>query len=154
MRQDLIQKLITKYPNLYRDFVNAKGPRGYMSVGNGWFPLINDLSSKLEKMILKLPENKQKYYKATQIKQKWGGLRYYMNDRTAEMRIVMEDAERESWITCEVCGKPGKLNQQVMGKWVTVSCKDHTELTSLRDIEPVDINWLVKISSTIARLVY
>jgi hypothetical protein len=145
MRKDLDEKLTNDFPNLYRDRNDKacrSGIRWGYTCGNGWYPLIYRTSAKLEKLILQLPENKMKFYKATQVKQKFGGLRLYMYDRTQEMKDIISEAEEKSFHVCESCGKPGELIQ-IPHRWVTTSCKDHLELTHWQDMDKVKINWLV-----------
>jgi hypothetical protein len=47
--------------------------------------------------------------RASQIKEKYGTLRFYMTHGTEEMYKIVDNAERKSLKTCEECGKPGKL---------------------------------------------
>ena len=153
MRKDLDEKLTKSFPNLYRDRNEDKSKSGLhygYQCGNGWYPLLRKLSAKLEKLILALPENKRRFYKATQVKQKFGTLRLYMYDRTTEMRELIANAEEESLHTCEVCGRPGDLIQEP-GRWITVSCSDHAHISSWQDMESVDVHWLVKVTSGIER---
>lgn len=153
MRQDLDEKLTKKYPNLFRDRNGDKVKTalhwGY-ACGNGWYPLISKTAKKLEKLILELPENKRKFYKATQVKQKFGRLCLYMYDRTAEMKQIITDAETESLRTCEVCGRPGEI-VQIPHRWVTVNCQEHKDIARLTDMEEIDIHWTVKLKALIGK---
>ena len=79
------------------------------SVDDGWEPIIRRLSEKLEKLILDLPETNQQAPCAAQVKEKFGGLRFYMDGATVEMDAVIGEAERECYKTCETCGAPGKM---------------------------------------------
>lgn len=47
--------------------------------------------------------------RASQIKEKFGMLRFYMTHQTDEMSAIIVKAESQSSKTCEECGKPGKL---------------------------------------------
>jgi hypothetical protein len=90
---------------------------------DGWFQLIYDLSKKLEAEILKQPEEARQHYCASQVKEKYAGLRFYMNCSTDEMQKFIEEAEEKSEKTCEVCGAPGKVREHHM--WYYCSCEDH-----------------------------
>lgn len=74
----------------------------YISVGPGWYRLIVDLDAQLAAID---PD-----YPLIQVKQKFGGLRYYAHrsdsshDRQAEFNAAIEAAERAASSTCEVCG--------------------------------------------------
>ena len=63
------------FPNLYRgrnlSLVQSLIPFGF-ECGDGWFSIIWDLSEKLEKLILDLPENEREHYCASQVKEKFG----------------------------------------------------------------------------------
>ena len=155
MRKDLDDKLTKDFPNLYRhrhDPNNRHGLRYGFACGNGWYPLIRRVSSKLEKLILQLPENKRKFYHAVQVKQKFGTLRLYMYDRTKEMRELIESAESESMHVCEICGRKGVLRDEP-GQWVTTTCDEHIDMRHWRDVESQDINWKVKLLSSLRELV-
>jgi len=56
---------------------------------------------------------------ASQVKEKFGTLRFYGNNFTDEMDKLVDAAERKSAKTCEYCGKPGK---QRNGGWVRTLC--------------------------------
>ena len=91
--------------------------------GDGWEPLIRELSEKLEKEIVEL---KQKHPdmeyppRASQVKEKYGTLRYYMSSQTDSMSENINEACKKSWVTCEDCGQPGKLRN--MGGWYYTRC--------------------------------
>jgi hypothetical protein len=87
--------------------------------GDGWFDLLDRASAKLEALIQALPE--QDRPRASQVKQKWGGLRLYMTWSTDEMDAVIQEAEAEADRTCERCGQPGVLRQ---GGWIVTVCDE------------------------------
>jgi hypothetical protein len=130
MNDELDKKLVNAHPLLYRD----RGKSEYetcmywgFECGDGWFDLIWDLSQKLEKLILKIkdenPTVDEKYLPtASQVKEKFGGLRFYMSTETDEMSEAIRKAENKSYTTCEMCGKVGILTPT---RWLTVSCRDH-----------------------------
>lgn len=124
MREDLDKKLVAAFPNLYQDrFSDMKQTCmcwGF-SCADGWFKLIWDLSEKLERLILAIPEEERKNFRALQVKEKYGGLRFYMVCETKEMSDLIEKAELESERTCESCGR--KLTAKIRGKrWVYTMC--------------------------------
>ena len=88
-------------------------------IGTGWQQLVWDLSAKLETEILKLPKGERWNYRASQVKSKFAGLRFYMTGSTDEIDKLISDAEDESVRTCEMCGKPGDVYG---GGWVTCYC--------------------------------
>jgi len=136
MRKELDEKLCREFPNLY-GMRNADMKQTCMCWGfecsNGWYQLIHDLSEKLEAEILKQPEEDREHFCASQIKEKFGTLRFYMHAATDVMYDLIDKAEAESARTCEVCGKPGEENMQ--GNWVSTSCEAHADRRRLRSVE-------------------
>jgi hypothetical protein len=59
-----------------------------------------------------------------QVKEKFGGLRFYVNGSTDEQYALIRFAESMSYKTCEVCGKRGKPNK---GGWIKTRCKEHRD---------------------------
>jgi hypothetical protein len=90
------KKLLRKYPNL---FIQHKLPPTQSSMcwlfecDDGWYNLINDLCSKLSLDV-----------EATQVKEKFGGLRFYINGGNDKDYDLIAQAERDSLKTCEQCG--------------------------------------------------
>jgi hypothetical protein len=121
MTPELDEALVRDFPNLYRDR-NASMQVTCMCwgfPGDGWEPLIRELSEKLETMILALPEDGRHHVRASQVKEKFGTLRFYMSAETDEMSAAIREAERKSAVTCEICGQPGKSRE---GGWILTLC--------------------------------
>ena len=62
---------------------------------------------------------------AVQVKEKFGGLRFYVNGATEEMYNFISFAESMSYKTCEVCGSPGKTYTD---GWHQTLCDIHAEM--------------------------
>jgi len=62
---------------------------------------------------------------ATQIKEKFGGLRFYYSGGDDYMRGVVDMAENMSYVTCEDCGHPGKYRGNK--RWFRTLCDRHAE---------------------------
>ena len=59
-----------------------------------------------------------------QIKEKFGGLRYYCSvDDYSKVDDLIIEAEKESMRTCQVCGNPGELINE--NYWVSTLCEEH-----------------------------
>jgi hypothetical protein len=126
MKKELDDKLCNAFPNLYADR-HASMRETCMCWGfpsDGWFDIIWRLSEKLEAEILKMPEEARKLCKASQVKEKYASLRVYLTCSTDIMEGFISEAEKESEITCETCGEPGKMR----GKgWYYTACDLHTD---------------------------
>jgi len=90
---------------------------GFFSVGVGWYPLIKDLIEDL----IKLGWDKQ----VCQVKEKFGGLRFYINGASNDIHNRISEAETLSYETCEVCGGKGELRTKI--RWYTTLCDKHYE---------------------------
>jgi hypothetical protein len=87
------------------------------SVGLGWYPIIKDLIEDL----IKLGWDKQ----LCQAKEKFGGLRFYINSGSDEIHKRIQLAENQSYETCEICGEEGELRTNI--GWYTTLCNKHYE---------------------------
>lgn len=105
-----------------------------ISCGDGWYKVIYDLCKELEPLIEALPEEERFYCAAVQVKEKFGGLRFYLDAETDEMSKVISKAERKSYETCEDCGAPGEQRE---GGWIVTLCdscnKAYLERKGLRN---------------------
>jgi hypothetical protein len=59
---------------------------------------------------------------ASQVKEKFGGLRFYTNGFTDTIDGMIRMAESMSYRTCEVCGSPGRSNNY---GWISTLCDTH-----------------------------
>ena len=62
------------------------------------------------------------YITASQVKEKFGGLRFYTNGYTDVIGAMISMAESMSYRTCEVCGNPGRSNNY---GWISTLCDTH-----------------------------
>jgi hypothetical protein len=89
--------------------------RGAFGVGNGWLGIIKEMLED----IIKMGWNKQ----TVQIKEKFGGLRFYINSASEEVHNRISEAEKLSYKVCEECGEEGELRQDL--SWWTTLCDTH-----------------------------
>lgn len=106
-------ELIKKYPKLYREV-------SYIECGDGWFNLLNELSNKIEQHIIK---NNIKDMFAMQVKEKFGGLRFYMTCFDDKVEQWINEAEDKAANTCELCGNAGKIHWT--NGWASCLCSKH-----------------------------
>ena len=59
--------------------------------------------------------------RAAQVKEKFGGLRFYMTHGDDEIYKLVNEAEALSYKICEGCGKPAEKRD---GHWIYTSCDD------------------------------
>ena len=70
-------------------------------------------------------DNPRWHYRATQVKEKFGTLRFYAPGNDLIFGWIVE-AEKESETTCEDCGKKGKLRED-LGWYLTLCLKCYKE---------------------------
>lgn len=135
MNQELDEALVRDFPNLFADRsgdIRQTCMVWGFECGSGWEPLIRELAEKLEPLCKayteQMTEDQMEWYgggpRASQIKEKYGTLRFYMTSETDEMSKHIREAEEKSEITCETCGKPGTLRGKY---WLYVSCAEHAK---------------------------
>lgn len=99
--------------------------------GNGWIGIIVNLT---EALLLQHPD-----LHVSQIKEKFGGLRYYTNGLNDLGHTLVRWAEGASYRTCEVCGEYGEVRK---GGWLKTLCDEHHEENQKwreRVVDPVTI---------------
>jgi len=98
-----------KYPALFETDCRC----GFY-VGKGWLPLLDET---FEKMLKACPE-----VKLAQVKEKFGGLRVYVDNSNEECNKIINEAEEKSFTTCEECGAGNAKRRK--GGWVQTLCND------------------------------
>jgi hypothetical protein len=93
---------------------------------DGWFGIIWELCERIEPMIAAMPEEKQNDFVVHQIKEKFGGLRFYQAKvPTEEMKRAIDEAQSKCERTCEVCSEPGEC--VAINHWWQTLCSKHQE---------------------------
>jgi hypothetical protein len=87
-----------------------------MDIEEGWYQLIHDLLAEL----IKTDWDKDIH----QIKEKFGGLRFYIGSASQEVHDIISRYESLSYLTCEVCGEKGELRKDT-GLWYKTMCDKH-----------------------------
>lgn len=85
-------------------------------VGGGWLPIVEDLIVKLI--------DKGWDRALMQVKEKFGSLRFYIGTGTPEIFDLIREAENKSAVTCEDCGKPGRVARWG-AYWLKCFCDEH-----------------------------
>ena len=88
-------------------------------------PNIEEHNRKYFQGYLEQAEKIPKKIHATQVKEKYGTLRFYTDQYCPEIDAYIDFAESMSSVTCEVCGAPGTINSS---GWLKVRCEKHKEM--------------------------
>ena len=151
MNQELDQNLCETFPILYQ---NRRGdPRVTLmcwgfECGDGWYNILYQLSRQIqghldwnnrrrETLLLNNPYNipipdQIPQVTVTQVKQKYGTLRFYYDGGDELIRGMVTMAEAMTAVTCETCGAPGRIRGN---HWFYTACDDHTHPDDLPDQE-------------------
>ena len=104
--------------------------------GGGWFDIIWELSLKIEEELKKIEaetnereklkkelRSSEDGFNVTQVKEKFGTLRFYTSWATDGIMEAIDEAENKSAHTCEICGKEAVLCAR--GGWWATRCPEH-----------------------------
>ena len=123
-----------KFPEIF------KNRYGGFAVGSGWWPIIETLCANIQSHINWRNETRDRLLKSNpynhpipnavvqveveQIKEKFGGLRFYYQGGDDQISGMVRMAEAWADNSCEECGKPGKRHS---GGWIRTLCDEHEE---------------------------
>jgi len=110
--------LLGRYPKLYQGYYFPMTETcmcwGF-ECGDGWLKIIDNLSAE----VTAIDEKNGSKTIATQVKEKFGGLRFYIESGSDAIFDLIDKAEDESFRTCETCGEPGTTRDD---GWVSTEC--------------------------------
>jgi hypothetical protein len=125
MQKELEQRVVERWPTWFQtegDIRCTAMPRGFEH-GDGWFDILWRLCEDLEPLVTEMERAGGRQFEVLQVKEKFGGLRFYVNCRRNEaIRQRIGIAADESFHTCEVCGEPGELREE---RWIKTLCDEH-----------------------------
>jgi len=121
---EFAKEMETEYPKMFAD------PYGGFCVGAGWWQIIKSLCMRIQ--YYTDWKNSQfethgrgspvKQVTVLQIKEKFGGLRFYYSGGDDVVDGMIRMAESWAANTCEECGKPGESRS---GGWIRTLCDEH-----------------------------
>lgn len=115
MTDELLPILRERYPELFSNTHLRE-----IACLAGWLNLIDELCRTLQIHLDSHPDVPQ--VKVLQVKEKFGGLRFYFSGGDTACREAVAASEERSLSTCEVCGQSGILQGE---RWLSVRCFDH-----------------------------
>lgn len=102
----------------------------FMEHSSGWY----EMEKQLIEDLIKLGWNKE----VCQIKEKFGGLRFYINEGSKEIHDRITQAESESYKICEICGSREHIG--TTSGWITTMCEPCAIKEFKNKPEPKDFN--------------
>ena len=142
MHQLLDDYLCKKYPKIFRDRNKSEMESCLhwgLAVGNGWFSLLDNvcnniqyhidnpqyIQNKLTGAYEKPSEPTCSQVIALQVKEKFGGLRFYTSGGDEYTRALIDDAEALSYSICEECGRMDDDVGRNRKGWIQTTCREH-----------------------------
>jgi hypothetical protein len=101
-----------------------EGKYGGFAIGTGWWPIVESLCTNIQNYIDWKEKQGQAItqVKVEQIKEKFGGLRFYYQGGDDEISGMVRMAEAWADVACEECGAAGKRRN---GGWIRTLCDKH-----------------------------
>jgi hypothetical protein len=115
------KRMEEKYPKMFA------GQYGGFAIGPGWWPIIESLCANIQSHTDWWNKNHEKHpvveqVVVEQIKEKFGGLRFYYQGGDDKIQGMVRMAEAWADRSCEECGAPGTAG----GKgWIRTLCPTH-----------------------------
>jgi hypothetical protein len=112
------KRMEEKYPKMFA------GKYGGFAVGEGWWPILQALCSNIQHYLNWKNRESEivPQVVVTQIKEKFGGLRFYYDGGDDRIQGMVSMAESWADKSCETCGAPGTSG----GKgWIKTLCPTH-----------------------------
>lgn len=90
--------------------------------GDGWYKILEQLIDQIDSYIQQKYKDKEFDFQIVQIKEKFGGLRFYFDGGDDVIHELTRLAENLSYNTCEYCGS----NQNIFRShgWIVTACHD------------------------------
>lgn len=108
MNEKLECILFERYPLLFARYATKPPGYSHLQCGDGWFDLIDSLCEVLQRSVTShRPPHPQPA--AVQVKEKFGGLRFYIHGGDQYQHGLIDMAEEMSFRICEICGSPGRM---------------------------------------------
>jgi hypothetical protein len=134
VNQENTRALLSKFPffhsgrlfNKFSFFYPESSLRGSsmafgFDCGDGWYKLLLNLCDEIQVELNKPCDKLKENFRVVQVKEKFGGLRFYVQGGNDKIDEAITKAEDESLRTCEMCGKKG--DQKGSGYWIRTLCK-------------------------------
>lgn len=131
MKKELDKQLCEKYPKIFADRYKPMTETAMcwgFDCGDGWYNIIDQLCQQIQEYLdwKNQKEEVVPQVVASQVKEKFGTLRFYYDGGDDYIRGLTSMAEAMSGVTCETCGKPGSFR----GKdWYYTACDEHSKET-------------------------
>ncbi len=126
MNKEFENNLRQSFPNLFiepniRYSINHFG----FEHDDGWYKIVFNLMQCIDNYIKNNPQLEIPKVSITQVKEKFGTLRFYYNGGDENIDGMVWFAEHLSGHICEICGEAGE--NKVVNSWYKTTCEKHTK---------------------------
>ena len=113
-----VRRMETEYPNMFFE------PYGGFAISEGWWLIIERLCANIQHHLKWKNKESEVVPQVVvrQIKEKFGGLRFYYDGGDDEISGMVRMAESWADHTCEKCGNKGERRS---GGWIRTLCDVH-----------------------------
>jgi len=121
------EEIIAKYPKIFQDYEGNPGRVNWYGVPDGWLPIVDKLCGAIQNYIdhtiryTKGETIKPQQVTCVQMKEKFGGLRFYTNGHDDIIEGMITMAEYLCDNTCDECGSEEDLG--TTQGWISVKCR-------------------------------
>lgn len=91
-----------------------------VAIGDGWMPLID---TALGMIRAEMKANPKITFRVQQIKEKFGGMRFYVQTNSLEIRAIVEFVEAMADVMCEDCGTVLNVTREAPRGWIKTRCR-------------------------------
>lgn len=114
-------RMTEQYPKMFSQ------PFGGFAIGEGWWPIVESLCHNIQHYLDWINKNHDAHpvveqVVVAQIKEKFGGLRFYYDGGDDRVYGMVRMAESWASHSCETCGAPGTSRS---GGWIKTLCDTH-----------------------------
>jgi len=132
---NIIDTLCGMLTSEYRGAKSRYDHLAEVGIGNVLYGTKTVTQEALDEAKTKLDEETLKVPVAVQVKEKFGGLRFYVQAATDKHYNYISFAESMSYRTCEMCGAPGKTYTD---GWHTTLCDIHAAMVGKEEVYQSD----------------
>ena len=129
--EEFSKRMTERFPKIFA------GQYGGFAVGPGWWPIIESLCANIQSHTDWWNKNREtrpvvEQVVVEQIKEKFGGLRFYYSGGDDQISGMVRMAEAWADRSCEECGAPGTSGGQ---GWIKTLCPTHRAESDARYAE-------------------
>jgi hypothetical protein len=120
------EELIAKYPKIFQDYAGNPGKVNWYGLPEGWLIIVDKLCGAIQNYIditWYTQDGPKKIEQATctQMKEKFGRLRFYVDNADDIIEGMISLAEYMCRNTCDECGSEEDLGET--SGWISVKCR-------------------------------